>query len=435
MTKIVVLGSGFGGMEAVVELEERLREKNDISITLISDQNFTLFTPLLPQVVSSFIEPRHIEQEVRDIRRDKKFRFIRDIVTGFELDRKTVRLSEGDIPYDYLVIALGSTTNYFRVPGAEENTFPIKTLQDSLELRDHIIDVFEYADHEENPEFQKELLTFVIVGGGYTGVETVAELHDFICGPKAKSYRGINPKDIRIVLVEAMDKILEGFDQDLAKRAQKRLLKEGIEIKTKAMVTRCFPDGIEINNRETIKAGIVVWTAGVKANSVLDSLPVRKGKFGRILVNDYMQIPEFPEVYAVGDNAIIEGSNPAKSSQPLAPVAMHGGRVAAQNIANSIENKPPVEYSFAPSGLLISLGKNDAVIKIKGIKFSGFFAWLFWNAVHLFKLVGFKKQIQVFLDWTLATIFPRDYAILRFPQRRRIYARKTETEEAKRNVA
>ena len=436
MIKIVVLGSGFGGMEAVLELEEKLGKRDDVSITLVSSQNFTLFTPLLPQVVSSFIEPRHIEQEVRDIRRDKNFTFIRDNVVGFDLQRKIVKLSELDLPYDYLVIALGSTTNYFKVPGAEENTFPVKTLQDSIELRDHIIDILEHADHEGNSGYKRELLTFVVVGGGYTGVEVVTELHDFLHGDKVKSYRGIDCKDVRIVLVEAGEKVLEGFDPTLADRAQKRLLKEGIEIRTKSTVTRCFTNGIEINNKEIIKAGIVIWAAGVRANPVLESLPVKKGKFGRILVNDYLQVPDSPEIYAIGDNAMLERGNPGKSSQPIAPVAIHQGRVAAQNIVNTIGNKSPVEYSFAPQGMLVSLGTNDAVITIKGRRFSGFFAWLFWNAVHLLKLVGFKKQVQVFLDWMLATAFPRDSAILRFPQRCPICAKKVEPgAESERRIA
>lgn len=436
MIKIVVLGSGFGGMEAVLELEEKLGKRDDISITLVSNQNFTLFTPLLPQVVSSFIAPRHIQQEVRDIRRDKNFTFIRDDVIGFDLHNKLVKLSELDVPYDYLITALGSTTNYFKVPGAEENTFPVKTLQDSMELRDHIIDILEHADHEENLEYKRELLTFVVVGGGYTGVEVVTELQDFIHGDKVKRYRGIDCKDVRIVLAEAGDDILEGFDPVLAERAKKRLLKEGIEIRTKSMVTRCFTNGIEINNNEITKAGIVIWAAGVRANSVLESLPVKKGKFGRILVNDYMQVLDFPEVYAIGDNAMLEKGNPGKSSQPVAPVAIHQGRVAAQNIVNTIENKPLIEYEFAPKGMLVSLGTNDAVITIKGRRFSGFFAWLFWNAVHLLKLVGFKRQIQVFLDWTLATVFSRDSAILRFPQKCPICAKKLEADtERERRIA
>lgn len=168
----------------------------------------------------------------------------------------------------------------------------------------------------------------------------------------------------------------------------------------------------------------MIWTAGVRANPVLDSLTVRKGKFGRIQVNDYLQIAEFPDAYAIGDNAIVEGENPAKSSQPIAPVAIQQGRIAARNIVNSIENRPLKKYLFSPSGMLISLGMNDAVINIKGFKVVGFIAWLLWNAVHLLKLVGLKKQLQVALDWFLGSIFPRDSAIIRFPQRCRICARK-----------
>ncbi len=427
MIKIVVLGSGFGGMEAVLNLEERFRRNHNVEITLVSNNNFTLFTPLLPQIVSSYIEPRHIIQTVRDIRRDKNFRFIRDSVIGINLIQKLVKLSDREISYDYLVITLGSITNYFNALGAENYTFALKTLEDSAELRDHIIDILEHADQEHDLNLRREMLTFVIVGGGYTGVELAAELRDFIYRYVAKKYRGINFNDVKIMILEADSEILGGVDPDLAKRAQKKLLKEGVEIKTNSRVTRCFESGVEINNRDIIKARIMIWTAGVRANPVLDPLPVRKGKFGRILVNDYLQIPEFPGAYAIGDNAIVEGENPMKSSQPIAPVAIHQGRIAVKNIINSIENKPLGKYLFSPSGMLVSLGMNDAVINIKGIKIAGFIAWLLWNAIHLLKLVGIKKQIQVALDWSLGSIFPRDSGIIRFPKRCRICAKKIES--------
>ncbi len=426
MIRGVVLGSGFGGMEAVLTLESGLGKRRDLEITLVSNQNHTLFTPLLPQIVSSYIEPRHIIQTIRDIRMDRRFRFIRDSVKGIDLNNKLVRLSEGELSYDYLVIAIGGTTNYFSVPGAESYTFSLKTLEDSAELRDHIIDILEHADHEHDLSLKEEMLTFVIVGGGYTGVELTAELRDFVYRHVVKKYRGIDVNDVKIVLIEADSEILGGVDPDLAKRARKKLLKGGIEVRTNSKVTRCFEGGVEINNRDTVNARIIIWTGGVRANPTLDSLTVKKGKFGRILVNDYLQIPEFGEVYAIGDNAIVEGEHPAKSSQPIAPVAIQQGRTAAKNIINSIENRTLEKYSFSPSGMLISLGMNDAVINIKGFKVVGFFAWLLWNAIHLLKLVGLKKQLQVALDWSLGSIFPRDSAIIRFPRRCRICARKKE---------
>jgi NADH dehydrogenase len=424
MVRIVVLGSGFGGMEAVLNLESRLHKRTDVEIVLVSNQNYTLFTPLLPQIVSSYIEPRHIIQTTRDIRRDKRFKFIRDTVVEIDLDRRMVRLLEGEISYDYLVIALGSVTNYFNIPGADKYTFPLKTLEDSAELRDHVIDILEHADHEGDTDLKREMLTFVIVGGGYTGVELTAELRDFIYRQAVGKYRGIDFKDVRIILLEAADEILEGVDPYLAKRARRKLLRKGIEIRTKARVTRCFEGGVEVNNQDVVRSRIVIWVAGVRANPVLDSLPVGKGRFGRILVNSCLQIPEFPEVYAVGDNAVMERASPGKSSQPVAPVAIEQARVAARNIINSLEGKPLEEYSFTPSGMLVSLGMNDAVINIRGIRIAGFIAWIFWNAIHLLKLVGLKKQIQVALDWILASIFPRDSAIIRSPQRCNICAKR-----------
>ncbi|GBD38584.1 Demethylphylloquinone reductase NdbB [bacterium HR37] len=415
--RVVVLGSGFGGIEAVLNLERHFRKREDVELVLISNQNYTLFTPLLPQIVSSYIEPRHIVQTIRDIRRDRRFRFIRDRVIGIDLEKKVVRLLEGWISYNYLIIALGSTTNFFNIPGASEYTFSLKTLEDAVELRDHIIDILEHADHEENLDLKREMLTFAIVGGGYTGVELTAEIRDFIYRQAVKNYRGIDFGDVRIVLLEAASEILEGVDPYIAKKAKGKLLKEGIEVRTGARVTRCFRGGVEINNRDILRAGIVIWTAGVRANPVLDSLGVRKGEFGRILVNGYMQIPEFPEVYVIGDSAFVEGDKLRRSSQPVAPVAIEQARVAAKNIVNAIENRSFEEYSFSPSGMLVSLGMNDAVIRVGRIRLAGFIAWLLWNALHLLKLVGLKKQIQVAVDWMLAMVFPRDTAIIRFPRR------------------
>ncbi|MCI0453776.1 MAG: FAD-dependent oxidoreductase, partial [Candidatus Dadabacteria bacterium] len=232
MIRGVVLGSGFGGMETVLTLESGLGKRRDLEIILVSNQNYTLFTPLLPQIVSSYIEPRHIIQTIRDIRMDRRFRFIRDSVKGIDLNKKLVRLSEGELSYDYLVIAIGGTTNYFNVPGAESYTFSLKTLEDSAELRDHIIDILEHADHEHDLSLKEEMLTFIIVGGGYTGVELTAELRDFVYRHVVKKYRGIDVNDVKIVLIEADSEILGGVDPDLAKRARKKLLKGGIEVRT-----------------------------------------------------------------------------------------------------------------------------------------------------------------------------------------------------------
>lgn len=413
--QIAVVGAGFGGLEATLRLERHFRGTDRAQITLVNDQNFFLFTPLLPQIVSSYIEPRHIVQTLRDIRRDREFAFRRDRVVGVDLARRTVRMAEGELAYDYLILALGSWVNFFATPGAE-HCFTLKSLADAVELREHIIDGFEHADHESDIARRRERLTFVVVGGGYTGVELVAEIHDFIQRYLLRSYRGITPSDAKLVLLEAAPNILLGVYPALARHARRKLRVEGIEVRTDARVTRCFEDAVEVNGRERLPTRTIIWTAGVKANPLTLGLPVERDRFDRLIVNEFLQLPNYPEVFTVGDCGVV-GAAPPEVSPRIAPLAIAQGRLAAANIIARIAGRPLGSFDFAPKGYLVSLGMNEAVVDLMGIRFSGFFAWLLWNAVHLWRLVGFKKQLQVALDWSLATVFPRDAAIVRPPCR------------------
>lgn len=413
-TNVVILGAGFGGVEATLNLARYYRHNDKVRITLVNERNFLLFTPLLPQIVSSYIEPRHIVQTIRDIRRDMDFEFIRDTVVAIDPVRKVVALVERELSYDYLIIALGSVTNFYKVPGAEQHSFTLKSLEDAVLLREHIIDLCEHADHENDIGIRREMLTFVVVGGGYTGVELIAEIHDFMFRYVVKKYRGILPSDIKLLLLEATDNILVGVDPDLARRARKRLRAGGIELRTNAPAMRCFDGGVEINNQTTVRTRTTVWTAGVKANPIVEAMPVHKGKAGRVVVSEYLQVPDFPDVFVIGDAAIVGASD--EKSPPVAPLAMAQARTAAKNIIRSIEKQPLEPFDYTPAGYLVSLGMNEAVVDIKGFKLHGYLAWLLWNMVHLLKLVGFKKQVQVLLDWSLASWFPRDSSIIRTPQ-------------------
>ena len=227
--RVVVLGAGFGGLEAVARLDARWRGRRDVTLTLVSDQNYLLFTPLLPQIVSCYIEPRHIIQTVRDIRRQRRFDFRREEVATVNLPRKKLQFRDGgELEYDFLVLAPGSVTDYFGIPGAAEHCFPLKTLEGAIQLRDRLLDLFEHADHESDPERRRRLLSLVVIGGGYTGVETVAELQDLIFGHVLRRYRGISPADVRLLLVEASPNILTGVDPRLARRAARKLEAQGI---------------------------------------------------------------------------------------------------------------------------------------------------------------------------------------------------------------
>lgn len=413
--RIVVLGAGFAGLEAMRVLERRFRRRPDVELLLVSDRNYLLFTPLLPQVASSLVEPRHIVQPVRDIRGSRRFRFRRGRVVDVDLAARRVILDEATLPYDRLVIALGGTTPTFGVPGVEEHAINYKWLEDAIVLRDHLIDLAEHADHEPDPVIRRRMLTICVVGGGYTGIELVAELQDFLSAYVVPRYRGIGAGDYRLLVVEAGAEILRGVDPKLAVRARQRLWREGIEVRTGTRVTRVLPGAVEIEGGTEIPVGLTVWAAGVKGNPALARLPVGRDRLGRIVVNASLQVPGHPEVYAGGDAATVEGK--PEASVPIIPAALAHGALAAENIVADLEGRPPQPIEFAPKGMLVSLGERDAVVEVLGFRLAGYFAWLFWNAVHLYKLVGLRKQIQVALDWSLTRVFPRDSAMMRPPSR------------------
>jgi NADH dehydrogenase len=414
MKRIVVVGAGFGGLEAVAHLDSMFHHDPDAEIILISDQNYLLFTPLLPQIASSYTDPRHIVQAVREIRGRKKFRFRRESVRAVDVPDRRVIVDSGAIDYDALILAIGSRTEFFNTPGARENCWDYKSLQQAVELRERIIDLCEHADHTADAVARRSMLTFVVVGGGYTGIELVTEMHDFLFRYVAQKYRGINASEIRLIVLEAAPNVLGGIGPKLAAHARKRLDVSGIEVRTSTRVTRVHEASVEINGNESLAADTIIWTAGVRASGLIESLPGQHDRIGRAVVNAHLQLEGHPEVFVIGDSAAAVN---AQEAPRVAPVAIEQGRIASRNIGHLWRGEPLETYEYASKGMLISLGMNYAVVQIAGIQVSGYFAWLFWNAVHLYKLAGLKKQIQVAGDWMLGLIFPRDSAIVRQPRR------------------
>ncbi len=413
--RIVVVGGGFGGLEVVRGLQTALDARPDVELVLVSDRNYLLFTPLLPQVASSLVEPRHIVQPIRDIRGRHRWRFRRDQVLDIDLAGRRVIMAEGTLTYDRLVIALGAVTQTFGTPGVAEYALDYKWLGHAIVLRDHLIDLCEHADHEPDPARRRRMLTIAVVGGGYTGVELVAELQDFFSSYVVPRYRGIDPGDYRLLVIEGSEQILRGVHPTLAERARKKLDREGIEVLVRTRVTRVRPGALDVDGGREIHATLTIWAGGVKAHPLVASLPLDKNRLGRLMVNGSMQVPTHPEVYGVGDAVVVDGNEAA--SVPIVPAALAHGRLVAQNLLAEIEGRRLATLEFSPRGMLVSLGEHDAVVDVGGLKFSGYGAWLFWNAVHLWKLVGFRKQIQVAIDWSLARHFPRDSTIMRAPER------------------
>jgi NADH dehydrogenase len=413
MKRVVILGAGFGGLEAALTLERAVGRSGGYEITLVNDNNYFLFTPLLAQIASSYINPRHIVQPIRDIRGQRRFRFRRDDVVAIEPPARRVQLASGVLDYDYLVVALGSRSNDFGIPGVREHTLDFKSLEDAVVLREHILDLCEHADHCDDPRVRTRLLTVVIVGGGYTGVELITELQDFLFHYVAPRYRGIAASEIQLLLLEATGTFLAGVHPALAAHAQKRLRKEGIKLRANSPVVRCFEGGVELQGGEVIHAETVVWAAGVRAHELAETLPGPHDRIGRAMVNEHLQLQDYPEVFVAGDAG---AATTALEAPRVAPVAIRHGALAARNILHLERGEKLESYVYVSQGMLVSLGMNYAVVNIGRIRLHGYFAWLFWNAVHLFKLVGFKKQVQVALDWLLGSIFPRDASIVRRPR-------------------
>jgi NADH:ubiquinone reductase (H+-translocating) len=410
--RVVILGGGFAGIQTAIELS-RVTSGDAFDVTLVADQNYFLFTPLLPQVASSTVDPRHIAQPIRDLRAQRSFRFLRGEVERVDLERKQCSTCDVTLDYDYLVVAPGSRADYFGIAGARENTFNFKSLEDAVVLREHVLDMCEHADHSTDAAHRARMLTFVIIGGGYTGVELVTELHDLLFGYVVKHYRGISAQDIRLLVLEASSEVLRGVHPKLAAHSMKRLARKGIDVRTSTAAVRCFEGGVEIRGGETIFSDTVIWTAGVRATSLVESLPGKHDRIGRCVVNEFLQLENYPEVFLAGDSA---AATTAPDAPRVAPVAMAQGEIAARNIDHLARGEALESYRYAAKGMLVSLGMNYAVVDLGGIRFSGYFAWLFWNAVHLYKLAGLKKQLQVAIDWTLALLFPRDAMIVRRPR-------------------
>jgi NADH dehydrogenase len=339
--------------------------------------------------------------------------FRRETVRSADIENRRLIVDSGTIDYDALILGPGSRTEFFNTPGARENCWDYKSLQQAVELREHIIDLCEHADHTVDAAARQTLLTFVVVGGGYTGIELVTEMRDFLFRYAAKRYRGIDASEIRLIVLEALPDLLRGIGPKLAAHARKRLGVSGIEVRTSTRVTRVTECAVEINGGETLQAATIIWTAGVRAIELIESLPGPHDRIGRAVVNAQLQLSDHPEVFVIGDAA---AATNAQEAPRVAPVAIEQGRVAALNVAHLWKGEPLETYKYASKGMLVSLGMNYAVVNVAGIQVSGYFAWLFWNAVHLYKLVGLKKQLQVAGDWLLGLVFPRDAAIVREPR-------------------
>jgi len=423
--RIVVLGGGFAGIECTRKLESYFRNDFDTEIVLINEDNFLLFTPLLPQVASGMIETRHAITSIRTI--TKRAKFYEGRVKNIDQHGKLVTLwgtSEKrgiSIHYDFLVVALGSQTNFFGLSDVEQNAYTMKTLNDAVMLRNRTIDMLEQAENETNPILRKSLLTFVIVGAGFAGIETAGELLDLLLDVE-KYYPNIERNDIRVIVLEAFTSILPGFSEKLANFAKEKLVQRGLEIRLKTAVTGF--DGSEVqvkklnnnkNSEETdaIQTKTLIWTAGVTPVNIIKRSMFKMEK-GKIIVNDYLEVPEFPGVFAIGDCANFLNPVTKKPYAPTAQLAEAQAKTAAYNLHALIKNKEKRKFVYKSKGQMAIIGKRTGIATVLGRNIAGFWAWLIWRNLYLSKIPKWDKRVRVFLDWTIDLFFDRDIARLKF---------------------
>jgi len=430
--KIVILGGGFAGVECARQLESHFGNNSEIELVLVSEDNFLLFTPMLPQVASGMIETRHIVMPIRTI--CHKTKFYEGRVKNVDPFGKIVTLwGTGDkrgisIHYDYLVVALGSETNFFGMADVEKNAYTMKTLNDAVMLRNRIIDMLEQAENETDPILRKSFLTFVIVGGGFAGIETAGELMDLLLDAR-KNYSTIHKEEIKVIVLEALPMILPGFNEKLAKFAKQKMLERGINIKLKTAVTSF--DGTEVTVKsldeytkdpvdeskiDAIRTKTLIWTAGVTPVNTIKRSMLKTDK-GKVIVNDFLEVPEFSGVFAIGDCALFIDPQTNRPFAPTAQLAEAQAKTAAHNLNALIKNLEKKKFQFKSKGQMAIIGKRTGIATFLGMNISGFLAWLIWRNVYLSKIALPDKKVRVFLDWTIDLFFDRDISRLKLVKR------------------
>ena len=413
--RIVIVGGGFGGVAAAKRFERLALRGAPIDVTLVSDSNFLLFTPMLAEAASGAVEASHISAPVRSAVAHTRFRYGR--VDSVDTTGRTVHIGSESLRYDHLVLAAGSVPHAFGLPGVREHAWTMKNLADAVRLRNHVLALLERADVEPDPERRRELLTFVVAGAGFAGTEVVAELFDLV-HTVSRYYPGVGPDESRFVLVHPGDRILPELPAELGEYARQRLTARGIECVLGVRVVEAEADRVLLSDGDRIATRTFVWTAGNRPSPLVDLLPRPSGDVGPLVTDAALRVTGLDGVWAVGDCARVP--DPANAGKPCPPTAQHAlrqGKTVADNIAAAVAGHEPVEFRFRTLGVLVALGHRTAAADIRGRLFSGFAAWLLWRAVYLAKLPGIEKRIRVFLDWTLDLAFPRDIVVTSAPDK------------------
>ncbi len=390
--RVVIVGAGFAGLWAAKALVNA-----PVDVVVVDRNNYHSFFPLLYQVAAAELEPGDITYPIRTIlRRQDNASFRLSEVQGLELDDKMVVTDSGSIPYDYLILGTGSTTEFFGVEGAREHSFSLRTLDEAVALRNHILRSFERAEQAVDSEERRRHLTFVVVGGGPTGVEFAGALQELINGPITRDHRRIAPSEVTIILVEATPGLLSIYPDRLARYARRRLTRMGVEVRTETTVTAVDSTGVALGDGSRIESSTVVWTAGVGGDPVVTAWGLPSARGGRVPVLPSLQLDGHPEVFVTGDLALPPGAAPM-----VAQNALQQGTHAARNVLRLLADETPEPYVYRDLGNMAVIGRNAAVVHLYNRwAFKGFPAWVMWLGVHLLKLIGFRNRIAAVLSWT-----------------------------------
>lgn len=425
-TQILILGGGFAGMTTAAALERLIGGNNSVALTLVSDTNALLFTPMLSEVAGGSLEPTHISTPLRTSLR--RTRVIRGRVAEIDLAARRVTLamqdasinSAGDstgtlleLTYDHLVLALGAVSNYLGMENVQRLAFDFKTLLDAIRIRNHVIDRFEQADRELDPHKRRELLTFVVAGGGFAGVELAGSLNDLARGILA-DYSTLRAEDLQIVVIHSRDRILPELSEPLATYALKQMTARGVTFKLNERLADARPGTVVLKSGEEIAAQTLIWTAGTTPNPLLKALPVEQSQRGAVVVNSTLAVPDWGGVWAVGDCAAITDARAGKPCPPTAQFALREAETLAHNLYASLQGKSLRSFHFKSRGALCLIGHHIACAEVAlplvnwSVQFSGLVAWFMWRGLYLSTLPGLERKIRVLFDWIIELFFPRD---------------------------
>jgi NADH dehydrogenase len=410
---VVILGVGFSGLTALKKIEAKISKNDDVGITLIDQNNYFTFAPLLHQVAVGALHPWDIVAPFRTLGLKEKTTFLQARVARIDLEKREISTTSGIRHYDFLLISLGSKTDISGMVEADnaQNVFTLKSIEDATAIKNRLLFLFEKAASEDNPQVRRELLSFTIAGGGYAGAELAAALSDMVFECAVKSYRSIDPGDIRINIIEVKDRLIDELPEKYSGYIAKHLKNHHVRIMCGARVTSIGKSWVEINGNERLPTNLLVWVTGVVANPVISGIGVEHDELGRIFVDDYLSLPDHPEVYIIGDCAHYHDEKTGQVARPRAHHAVRQAKTAAENIMALIEGRPRKKYKYSDSMVIVSLGRTNALFRFGKYWLRGLPALLIWLAAYSLLSIGVKNRFLIDVDWILSRVFGPDMAV------------------------